>query len=165
MQQEMADLLKHDAFSSVRTRHLLTISLELPPPVDLGATANGHRRAGLLTGGSVSGARVQGTVLPGGNDWQLVRSDGSVSLDVRLVFECSTGALVTMAYRGLRHGPRQVIQRMERGEAVDPGSYYFRIAPLFETADPDLMWLNGVVAIGIGHRLSGLPIYNVFEVL
>jgi hypothetical protein len=165
MQQDMADLLKHEAFSNVRTRHLLTISLELPRPVDLGATANGHRRTGLLTGGTVTGERVNGEVLPGGNDWQLVRPDASVSLDVRLVIKCDNGALVAMSYRGLRHGPADVIQRMERGEAVDPGAYYFRIAPLFETADPDLQWLNGIVAIGIGHRLSGLPLYNVFEVL
>jgi Protein of unknown function (DUF3237) len=165
MQQAMADLLQHAAFASVRTRHLLTISLELPPPVDVGTTPNGHRRAGLLTGGTVRGDRVTGTVLPGGNDWQLIRPDGSVGLDVRLVFRCDTGALVTMSYRGLRHGPPEVMQRMERGEAVDPGSYYFRIAPLFETADTDLLWLNGIVAIGIGHRLSGMPIYNVFEVL
>jgi len=34
----------------------------------------------------------------------------------------------------LRHGPRDVIAKIERGEVVDPESYYFRINPLFETA-------------------------------
>jgi hypothetical protein len=70
-----------------------------------------------------------------------------------------------MAYRGLRRGPAEVIDRLERGEIVDPASYYFRIAPTFETSDGDLAWLNGILAIGTGHRLPEGPIYNVFEVL
>ena len=165
MQQQFADLLKHDVFSAVRTRHLFAISLQLPAPLDLGQTPNGHRRLGLLTGGDVFGERIRGTVIAGGNDWQVVRPDGSVAMDVRLAFRCESGALVSMSYRGLRHGPVEVIKRMERGEEVAPGDYYFRIAPLFETSDPDLLWLNGVIAIGIGHRAGSVPIYNVFEVL
>jgi hypothetical protein len=37
--------------------------------------------------------------------------------------------------------------------------------PIFETADEDLRWLNGIIAIGTGHRFAQGPIYNVFEVL
>jgi hypothetical protein len=65
----------------------------------------------------------------------------------------------------LRHGPADVIARIGRGEAVDPASYYFRINPMFETASETYAWLNGILAIGIGHRFDDGPIYNVFEVL
>jgi len=51
------------------------------------------------------------------------------------------------------------------GEVVDPTSYYFRINPLFETANANYDWLNRVVAIGIGHRRPEVPIYSVVEVL
>jgi Protein of unknown function (DUF3237) len=165
MQQEIADLLKHEVFSSVRTRHLFTMSLKFPPPVSVGQTPNGCRVLALVTGGDVIGDRVRGTVI-GGNDWLVVRPDGSFALDVRLAFRCESGAVVTMSYHGLRQGPPAILQKLERGEEVDPASYYLRIAPLFETADPALAWLNGVVAIGIGHSTSKVPVlYNVFEVL
>jgi hypothetical protein len=54
---------------------------------------------------------------------------------------------------------------IEQGEIVDPASYYFRIAPMFETASPKYDWINRVLAVGTGHRLAGGPIYSVFEVL
>jgi hypothetical protein len=105
-----------------------------------------------------------GHVLDGGSDWQNVRSDGSTTLDVRLVLKASDDALIGMTYRGIRQGASDVIARVEKGEAaVDPGDYYFRIASLFETAAPQYAWLNNVVAIGIGHR--GRWPNGIFEVL
>ena len=56
-------------------------------------------------------------------------------------------------------------QRLERGEQVDPESYYFRINPMFETASEKYAWLNNILAIGTGHRFSDGPTYNLFEVL
>jgi hypothetical protein len=73
-------------------------------------------------------------------------------------------ALIAMSYRDVRHGPKAVIDRMERGEAVDPASYYFRINPMFETAAPAYDWLNRILAVGIGHRRADGPVYSVFEV-
>ena len=48
---------------------------------------------------------------------------------------------------------------------MDPANYYFRINPLFETANANYDWLNRVVAVGIGHRRADGPIYSIFEVL
>jgi hypothetical protein len=48
---------------------------------------------------------------------------------------------------------------------VDAAEYYFRIAPLFETASKAYSWMNNIVAIGIGQRRADGPIYSVFEVL
>ena len=104
-------------------------------------------------------------MLEGGADWQNVRSDGSTALDVRLVLKTFDDALIGTTYRGIRHGAPDVITRVEKGEAVDPGDYYFRIAPLFETAATQYAWLNNVVAIGSGHRRADGPVYSIFEVL
>jgi hypothetical protein len=57
------------------------------------------------------------------------------------------------------------MQRIDAGETVDAGTYYFRIAPLFETAASKYDWINRVLAIGIGHRRPDGPLYSVFEVL
>ena len=119
----------------------------------------------MVPSGVFEGERLSGLVLDGGSDWQNVRSDGSITLDVRLVLKTADDALISMTYRGIRHGASDVIARVEKAEPVDPGEYYFRIAPLFETASPQYAWLNNVVAIGIGHRRADGPLYSIFEVL
>jgi hypothetical protein len=53
---------------------------------------------------------------------------------VRLVLKTKDDALIGMRYRGVRHGPPDVVARIEKGEVVHPASYYFRISPLFETS-------------------------------
>jgi Protein of unknown function (DUF3237) len=159
------DVLERPPFSSVRARHLFTMRLQLNPVSVVGDIGAGTRRLGLLTGGTVAGPRVKGSVLAGGVDWQTLRNDGSLILDVRLGFQCDNGAIVTMAYRGVRHGPVAIIERLEKSEEVDPASYYFRIAPMFETSNAEFAWLNHVVAVGVGHRFPGMPVYKVFEVL
>jgi hypothetical protein len=128
---------------------------------DPGRLSPRRRRAGRR----FEGERLSGEVLEGGADWQAVRSDGGTSLDVRLVLKTTDDALIAMTYRGIRQGPAEAIARLEKGEAIDPASYYFRTAPLFETASPQYAWLNNIIAIGVGHRFADGPVYSVFEVL
>ena len=154
-----------DALREVRTRPLFVMRLDVRPLQIVGATPGAYRRVGVVPSGVFEGERLSGKVLDGGADWQNVRSDGSVTLDVRLVLKTADDALISMNYRGIRHGAPDVMARVEKGEAVDPGDYYFRIAPLFETAATQYAWLNNVVAIGIGHRRADAPVYSVFEVL
>jgi hypothetical protein len=85
-------------------------------------------------------------MLEGGNDWQDVHKDGATLLNVTLILKTADDALIGMTYRGIRHGPPEVIERIEKGEVVDPASYYFRITPMFETAAPKYGWLNHVIA-------------------
>ena len=153
------------ALQAVKTRPLFVMQLAVRKLQIIGATPAAYRRIGVVPDGTFHGERLSGTVLEGGNDWQTLRSDGSLSLDVRLVLKTGDDALIGMTYRGIRQGPPDVIARLERGESVDPADYYFRIAPMFETAAPAYAWLNGVVAIGTGHRLADGPVYSVFEVL
>jgi hypothetical protein len=154
-----------EVLKSVRTRPLFVMRLDVRKLLVVGATPGAYRRIGVVPGGAFEGERLCGDVLDGGSDWQSVRSDGSTVLDVRLVLRTRDGALITMTYKGLRHGPPEVVDRIEKGEVVDPESYYFRINPLFETAAPKYDWINRIVAIGVGHRRADGPIYSVFEVL
>ena len=56
-----------------------------------------------------------------------------------------------------------VMQALDRGEIVDPASFYFRLSGLFETSALQYDWLNRVIAIGIGDRPPDGPIYSIFE--
>jgi len=150
----------------IQTRHLFTLAVDVARIVDLGITPNGGRRIANVTGGTFKGERLSGTIRadPGG-DWLLLRPDGATVLDVRLTLETDDQQLIYMTYRGLRHGPPEVMARVSRGEQVDPASYYFRTTPLFETASPKYDWLNRIVSVATGRREPAGPIYEVFEVV
>ncbi len=154
-----------DALRTLHTRPLLAVKLDVRGPMPIIATPGAQRRIGVVTGGSFDGERLAGVVMDGGSDWQTLKADGTVQLDVRLVLKTDDDAFVAMTYRGVRHGAAEVIARIDRGEVVDPSEVYFRSIVQFETAAPKYDWLNHVVAVGIGHRRADGPVYAVFEVL
>ena len=151
--------------SEIETEFLFTITLEVPPPLDLGETPYGSRRIASISGGSFEGPKLKGRVLPGGGDWLLLRRDGTLQLDVRLTLETDDGQHIYMTYKGFRHGPKDVIERLNRGEAIDPKLYYFRATPYFETSSEKYGWINRVCCIATGSRLPSGPTYRVFQVL
>lgn len=150
----------------IATRPLFDITLHVPQVIDIGDTPLGRRRIAAVTGGEFQGERLRGTVVgaPAG-DWLLQRNDGVTVLDVRLLLRTDDGEHIYMSYRGLRHGPADVMARLAAGERVDPASYYFRMAPVFETAARKYEWINKVVAVGTGRREPSGPVYSVHEVL
>jgi hypothetical protein len=150
---------------SLRSRPLFVMRLDVKPLQIVGATPAAFRRIGVVPGGVFEGERLSGVVLDGASDWQSVRNDGATALNVRLVLKTNDDALIAMTYLGIRHGPADVIAKLERGEAVDAASYYFRINASFETAAAKYDWLNRILAVGIGHRRAGGPVYSMFEVL
>ena len=154
-----------DVLRRVRTNPLFVMRLNVQALQIVGATPGTYRRIGVVPSGVFEGDRLSGEVLEGGSDWQSIRTDGSTTLDVRLVLKTKDDALIGMTYRGIRHGSPDSIARLEKGEDIDPASYYFRIAPFFETQASQYSWLNNVVTVGIGHRFANGPVYSVFEVL
>jgi hypothetical protein len=153
-----------EALKSLKSRPLLALREKVPPLLVVGQTPNGFRRVGVVEGGSFEGERLSGVVVSG-NDWQTVRDDSCIRLDVRLVLKTSDGALIVMTYQCLRAGPPEIIKKLDKGEPVDPTSYYFRMNPVFETSAPKYDWMNRIIAVGMGHRLADGPLYNIFEIL
>lgn len=131
----------------------------------LGAVPLGTRSIAPITSGSFEGPRLRGKVLSGGGDWQLLRSDGVLELDLRVTLETDDGALIQMSSFGLRHGPPEVIAAIGRGETVDPSSYYFRTTIRFETGHAKYAFLNRLIAISSADRRPDGPIYTIHEVL
>ena len=154
-----------DAPATLGTRHIFRVYLKTPPPFQVGATPGANRRIFEITGGTFEGERLRGTLAPGGSDWMTVRSDGSVAFNVRMLLVTDDGALITVRNRGVRHGPRDVLAGLDRGEDVDPSLYYMRTTMLFETAAEHYGWLNNIVAVASGARVPAGPYYDVYEVL
>jgi hypothetical protein len=105
-----------------------------------------------ILGGRVAGPRLNGAVLPGGADYQLIRPDGVAEIEARYSVRLDDGALVYVVNRGLRHAAPEDMARLLRGEAVPPGRVYFRTAPVFETASPAHAWLVRTLFVGYGER-------------
>jgi hypothetical protein len=151
----------------LRTEHLFTMDLRVGAPQSAGRGPDGHElRIVPVTGGTVSGPRLNGEILPGASaDWLRVERDGTAHIDVRLTVRAASGGIVHLRYGGIRTGAPEVLSRLNAGEAVPPEDYYFRIALRFETGDPSLAWLNRVVAVGTGQRPPSGPRYDVYALL
>ena len=152
--------------AKISTKHLFDMDLDVEPKLtNIGNGVFGTRLIATITGGRVEGDRLKGWVLPGGGDWLLNRVDGVTQLDVRVSLQTIDGASIYMAYRGFRHGPKSVMERLAAGEEVDPSEYYQRAAPFFETGDQRYAWLTRIVTISTGWRRLDGPSYTVYEVL
>jgi hypothetical protein len=151
--------------TAMQYQPLFIFQIEVKPPSVIGATPGHDRRIGEIAGGRFEGERLRGKILSGGSDWQSLRADGATTLNVRLVMQTDDGALIAMTYLGVRHGPKEVLDRIARGETVSPSEYYMRATPYYETASEKYGWLNRVVSVAYGHRMAGGAIYQVFEIL
>ena len=150
---------------TVQTRHLFTLEAQVSIQMAQ-ETPTGMRRIAVVEGGTFKGDRLRGEIMPtAGGDWLLGRADGVLLMDVRLTLKTDDGAFIYMVYNGMRHGPEDVIRRLNAGEPVDPSEYYFRVTPRFETASGPYDWLNRLLAVGIGDRKPHGPVYEVFEIL
>jgi len=141
------------------------VEVQVGAPLDFGETQNGHRRVIPIMGGRVNGERLQGRIVAGGADWQVLRPDGAAELDARYTIETDQGALIYVVNRGLRNGPREVLQRLNRGEQVDPGSYYFRSVAAFETSAEECLWLTRAIILGIGERYPDKVVIRFWQLL
>ena len=153
-----------DTLLTVRSRPLFVMRLDVRPYQIIGGSESAFRRIGVVPGGVFEGERLSGTVLEGGNDWQTVRADGKVELEVKLCLKTNDGATIGMTYKGIRRGAKDVLKRVDDGENVDPSEYYFRTNPVFETAS-EYDWINGIISVGIGDRTARGVTYSIFEIL
>jgi len=154
-----------ESLRTLRTRPLFVLKVEVGDIQSAGGPPGAERRIAGVPGGTFAGERLSGVILPGGIDWLTASGDGATLLDARFALRTDDDALIGMSFTGIRHGPPDVIARVNAGEPVDPADYYFRIVPRFTTSAPRYEWLNRVIAVGLGQRLPSGPLYNLFEIL
>ena len=126
--------------------------VEVGPPLEVGQLARGMRRIVPILRGTFEGPGIKGRVMPGGADWQIIGADGFSELDTRYTLETDKGQIIYVQNAGMRHAAPAVMEKLLKGEAVDPKLVYFRTIPTFETAAPDLQWLTRAIFIGTGER-------------
>ncbi len=152
------------AYLEPRLEHLYDMHVDLEAPQVIGAAPAGHRQIFIIKGGTLEGPRIKGTILPGGGDWALMRTDGAIQLDVRATMKTDDGALVYAAYTGLIILSPEVLGRIMSGEDVPLADYYFYTNPMFQTAAENYAWLNQTIAVGRGKVVPGGVEYRVWTV-
>lgn len=125
---------------------------------DIGAALSGGK--GVLgerlhipiLGGTVSGPRLNGTILPGGSDWPLITPDGNSHVTAHYTVQADDGTLIYVFNKGMRVSSPAVLARLRAGEQVDPAEHYFRTVPTFDVTDGPHQWLRENIFVG-----SALP--------
>ncbi|SFE41669.1 Protein of unknown function [Methylobacterium sp. yr596] len=144
--------------------HVFDARILVAVPCEIGETVAGSRRVIAITGGIVSGPGLAGRVMPGGADYQTIAGDGLTQLHARYVIEAEDGARIYVENTGLRFGPPEALERLRRGEPVDPALIYFRSAPRFETAAPRLAWMQTSLFLATGARAPDHVALSVYRV-
>lgn len=149
--------------------HVADFSFHLAPAVEVGISALGQRRLIPILEGTVKGPLLNGRIMPGGADFQLVRHDAgdettTADIEARYVLETDDGAHIYIVNAGVRSGPAPVIARLAQGHEVDPGLVYFRTTPRFETAAPGYRWLMQQLFVATGARYPNRVEMRYFRV-
>ncbi|NWN88461.1 MAG: DUF3237 family protein [Micrococcaceae bacterium] len=144
-----------------------TLYIEVAAPVEVGRTHAGQRRVIPITGGTLHGPDVSGTILDAGADFQVIRSATESDLDARYVIELDDGARIFVTNVAYRTGAAEDISALAQGKEVPAERIYFRCAPRFEVADTDKtawQWLESTVVIGSGRREPAAVIIDLWIV-
>ena len=146
-------------------RYAFQVRATVARAVDTGPAMDIRRRMIPITGGTVAGPRLNGRVLPGGSDWQVIAPDGTADLVARYIIEAQDGTLITVVNRGLRRAAPEVMARLAAGEAVDPALVYFRASPRLEAPPGPHFWLGRSVFVCNAARRPDAVELDFFEVL
>jgi hypothetical protein len=85
-----------------------------------------------------------------------------ITVDTRYLLRTHDDVLITLATNGVRHGPPEVVARINAGEDVDPASYYFRLFCRFETGDPRYLWLTRTLVVASAAREANAVRYQAY---
>ncbi len=134
-------------------KEMFTISVTVEKPILVGQDSiNGRRQLipiiqGQLKGIDTENKPLEGVVLPGGVDSQVIRPNGRCELSARYGVQLDDGRSFYIENNGIRTVPDAYVDTVIKGGFIDPSLYYFCTKPEFEVFDPSLNWLNNFIFI------------------
>ena len=149
----------------IETKYVFTITARIGEVTTAGEIGTGVRRIIPIIGGEVKGETVNGKVLPFGADFQIIRPNELIELEAKYAFETDDGAVVYVENKGIRFGPVDLLQKLKRGEPVDPDLIYCRTVPKFETGAEKYRWLMQNIFIASAARHADRVVIDVHQVL
>src|ERR1700754_3708103 len=147
------------------TKYVFTITAHIADVTTAGDIGSGIRRIIPITGGEVKGEGINGKVCPFGADFQIIRPNELIELEAKYAFETDDGAVVYVENKAIRFGPIELLQKLKRGEPVDPELIYFRTVPRFETGSEKYRWLMQNLFVASAARHPDRVVIDVHQVL
>jgi Protein of unknown function (DUF3237) len=127
------------SFETPSLEHVMTVRATIDAPLAMGETPRGEQRVIPITGGTFEGRNMRGTILPGGEDWQLVRKDGVTQLAARYWLREEDGTVIRVHNQVLVNPPAQ---------GVTDATRYVRSSVAFEAPIGKHDWLNKAIFVG-----------------
>jgi hypothetical protein len=150
---------------ALATKYVFSLAIQVGTPIVAGDTGHGVRRVIPVLGGEVRGPGMKGAIFPVGADFQTIRPNGFTELEAKYAFEMDDGAVIYIENIGIRFGPKELLDRIAKGEIVDPELIYFRSVPRFETGSENYRWLMENLFVGVGSRYPDRVELDVHQVL
>ena len=150
--------------SALQTKYVFTITAHIGDVVTAGETGHGVRRIIPIVGGEVRG-EITGKVCPFGADFQIIRPNELIELEAKYALQTDDGAVIYVENKGIRFGPVELLQKLKRGEPVDPALIYCRTSPKFETGHEKYRWLMERLFVASVARHADRVIIDVHQVL
>lgn len=144
--------------------YAFTVKVDVAPPVEMGSADGGRKRFIAITGGTVSGPALTGTVLPGGGDWQVIEEGGLTRLEARYFLKSADGTVIEVTNIGVRVASPEVTDRLAKLQIVDPSEYYFRTTPIFNVTNGAHAWLRRSTFVARGIRKPDRVLIDVYRV-
>jgi hypothetical protein len=94
---------EENLYKDFKTEFIMEAKVKISNMINVGESKRGTRRVIPITGGTFSGPKINGVVLPGGEDWQLVRPDGDTELNARYLLQTDDGVVIQINNQVLMH--------------------------------------------------------------
>ncbi|HEY9123023.1 MAG TPA: DUF3237 domain-containing protein [Bacteroidales bacterium] len=98
---------KDSLYKDFKTEFVWEAKVKIAGMINVGQSKRGERRVIPITGGTFKGPKIKGEVLPGGEDWQLVRPDGDTELYARYLLKTDDGYVIQVINRALIHAGKE----------------------------------------------------------
>lgn len=144
--------------------HLATLHIAVGPAQTVGRADGALRRVIPILGGTIAGPLINGTIMPGGADFQVLHQGRRAEIEARYVVTTDRDEAIYIENTGLRVGSSADVARLNAGHPVPPERFYFRTAPRFETDSVRLSTLRDHLYLGVGRRLPDQVIFDFFQV-
>lgn len=101
--QDSGSANNEELYKDFKTELMWKANVTVGAMINVGQSKRGTRRVIPITGGTFAGPKIKGEVLPGGEDWQLVRPDGDTELYARYLLKTDDGVVIQVINRALIH--------------------------------------------------------------
>ncbi|MFI5306629.1 MAG: DUF3237 domain-containing protein [Polyangiales bacterium] len=98
-------------------------ALQIGTVLDLGQTQYGRRTIAPIVGGTITGPKLNGQVMNGGLDWQVVRPSGALEIEEVAILQTSDGATIYLRNCGIAPDESSAVRIVPDFEAASAGAY------------------------------------------